>query len=154
MEDGGRGDLRWQGAQYNRRFLQMCSHHLIEPVGVHAGAGLEEGVGREPSWQSARPVIPPLASKSRAWTELNARLVDQCIAYARRTQDLEFKDLLTGRCSRTNGPVWMQLRGLFDGFVEEAVRATTTCLIMADPLATASTRAAAGGQRRGFARGA
>ena len=33
---------------YNRRFLQMCSHYLVDPVGLHAGIGLGEGPGREP----------------------------------------------------------------------------------------------------------
>ena len=42
---------------YNRRFQEMCSHHLVEPVarprargrtmGVHARGWLGEGAGRE-----------------------------------------------------------------------------------------------------------
>jgi len=34
--------------QYNRRFLQMCSHHLIEPVAC-TPPRMGEGSGREPS---------------------------------------------------------------------------------------------------------
>ena len=48
--------------QYNRRFLQMCSHHLIEPVACTPGVGLGEGSGREPGRQSARPAVPPQAA--------------------------------------------------------------------------------------------
>ncbi len=29
--------------QYNRRFLQMCSHHLVEPVACTPAAGWEKG---------------------------------------------------------------------------------------------------------------
>ena len=29
--------------QYNRRFLQMCSHHLVEPVACTPAAGWEQG---------------------------------------------------------------------------------------------------------------
>jgi hypothetical protein len=29
--------------QYNRRFLQMCSHHLIEPVACTPAAGWGSG---------------------------------------------------------------------------------------------------------------
>ena len=29
--------------QYNRRFLQMCSHHLVEPVACTPGSGWEKG---------------------------------------------------------------------------------------------------------------
>jgi transposase len=46
--------------QYNRRFLQMCSHHLIEPVACTPGMG--EGSSREPSRQSARPDVPSQAA--------------------------------------------------------------------------------------------
>ena len=48
--------------QYNRRFLQMCSHHLIEPVACTPGVGLGEGTGREPGRQSARSAVPPQAA--------------------------------------------------------------------------------------------
>jgi transposase len=34
--------------QYNRRFLQMCSHHLVEPVACTPAAGSRERSGREP----------------------------------------------------------------------------------------------------------
>ena len=30
--------------QYNRRFLQMCSHHLVEPVACTPASGWETGV--------------------------------------------------------------------------------------------------------------
>ena len=33
---------------YNRRFLQMCSHYLVEPVACTPAVGLGEGAGREP----------------------------------------------------------------------------------------------------------
>ena len=48
--------------QYNRRFLQMCSHHLIEPGGLHPCGRLGEGPGREPGRQSARPAVPTQAA--------------------------------------------------------------------------------------------
>ena len=39
--------------QYNRRFLQMCSHHLVEPVACTPASGLGERSSREPG--RARP---------------------------------------------------------------------------------------------------
>jgi transposase len=39
--------------QYNRRFLQMCSHHLVEPVACTPASGWEKGEAREPG--RARP---------------------------------------------------------------------------------------------------
>ena len=51
--------------QYNRRFLQMCSHHLIEPVACTPASGWEKGQvrtrlatcvisysGQSPKWQA------------------------------------------------------------------------------------------------------
>ena len=68
----------------------------------------------------------------KSLTELNAWLADQCIAYARRTQHPEFKDRTIWEVFQEERASLMELRGPFDGFVEKAVRATTTCLIMAD----------------------
>jgi hypothetical protein len=40
--------------QYNRRFLQMCSHHLVEPVACTPASGWEKGEAREPGRARAR----------------------------------------------------------------------------------------------------
>src|SRR5690242_21348135 len=32
-----------KGRQYNRRFLQMCAHHLVDPVACTPAAGWEKG---------------------------------------------------------------------------------------------------------------
>ena len=68
----------------------------------------------------------------KSLTELNAWLEDQCIAYAKRTRHPEFKDRTIWDVFEEERASLMQLRGPFDGFVEKAVRASTTCLIMAD----------------------
>jgi hypothetical protein len=68
----------------------------------------------------------------KSLTELNAWLTDQCIAYAKRPQHPEFKDRTIWEVFQEERASLMELRGPFDGFVEKAVRATTTCLIMAD----------------------
>src|ERR1700689_3710391 len=68
----------------------------------------------------------------KSLVELNAWLEDQCIAYARRTSHPEFKDRTIWDVFQDERSSLIELRGPFDGFVEKAVRATTTCLIMAD----------------------
>ena len=57
---------------------------------------------------------------------------DQCVAYAKRPKHPEFKDRTIWEVFQEERTSLMELRGPFDGFVEKAVRATTTCLIMAD----------------------
>jgi hypothetical protein len=64
--------------------------------------------------------------------ELNAWLEDQCVAYAQRTRHPEFKDRTIWEVFQDERASLMALRGPFNGFVEKAVRASTTCLIMAD----------------------
>jgi transposase len=60
---------RGKARRYNRRFLQMCSHHLVEPVACSPASGWEKGPfdklrvrGREPGWQPARSAVPSQAA--------------------------------------------------------------------------------------------
>ena len=117
--------------QYNRRFLQMCSHHLVEPVACTPASGWEKGQVENQVGNLRDQLFRP-KPRVKSLAELNAWLADQCIAYARRTQHPEFKDRTIWEVFQDERASLMELRGPFDGFVEKAVRATTTCLIMAD----------------------
>ena len=117
--------------QYNRRFLQMCSHHLIEPVACTPAAGWEKGQVENQVGALRDQLFRP-KPRVASLVELNAWLADQCIAFAKRTGHPEFKDRTIWEVFQDERSSLMELRGPFDGFVEKAVRATTTCLIMAD----------------------
>ncbi len=117
--------------QYNRRFLQMCSHHLIEPVACTPASGWEKGQVENQVGMLRDQLFRP-KPRVKNLTELNAWLADQCIAYAKRTRHPEFKDRTIWEVFQDERASLMALRGPFDGFVEKPVRATTTCLIMAD----------------------
>ena len=68
--------------QYNRRFLQMCSHHLVEPVACTPASGWEKGqVENQVGLVRERFFTPRLRFKS--YDELNAWLMDKCIAWAK-----------------------------------------------------------------------
>ena len=67
---------------YNRRFLQMCGHYLVEPVACTPASGWEKGqVENQVGLVRERFFTPRLRVKS--YEELNAWLLDQCIAYAK-----------------------------------------------------------------------
>ena len=117
--------------QYNRRFLQMCSHHLIEPVACTPASGWEKGQVENQVGNLRDQLFRP-KPRVKSLTELNAWLADQCIAYAKRTRHPEFRDRTIWEVFQDERAYLMELRGPFDGFVEKAVRATSTCLIMAD----------------------
>ena len=117
--------------QYNRRFLQMCSHHLIEPVACSPASGWEKGQVENQVGNLRDHLFRP-KPRVISLIELNAWLEDQCIVHAKRTKHPEFKDRTIWEVFQDERPSLMELRAPFDGFVEKAVRATTTCLIMAD----------------------
>ena len=67
---------------YNRRFLQMCSHYLVDPVACTPASGWEKGqVENQVGLVRERFFTPRLRFKNL--DELNAWLLDQCIAYAK-----------------------------------------------------------------------
>ena len=117
--------------RYNGRFLQMCSHHLIEPVACTPASGWEKGQV-ENQVGNLRDQMFRLKPRVKSLAELNAWLEDQCVAYAKRIRHPEFKDRTIWDVFEDERVSLMQLRGPFDRFVEKAVRASTTCLIMAD----------------------
>ena len=120
-----------EARQYNRRFLQMCSHHLIEPVACTPASGWEKGQVENQVGNLRDQLFRP-KPRVKSLAELNAWLEDQCIAYAKRTKHPEFKERTIWEVFQGERASLMELRGPFDGFVEKAVRASTTCLIMAD----------------------
>src|SRR4029078_10884717 len=67
---------------YNRRFLQMCSHYLVEPVACTPASGWEKGqVENQVGLVRERFFSPRLRVTS--YDELNAWLLDKCVAHAR-----------------------------------------------------------------------
>jgi hypothetical protein len=117
--------------QYNRRFLHMCSHHLIEPVACTPASGWEKGQV-ENQVGTLRDLLFRPKPRVSSLIELNGWLEDQCIAYAKRHKPPEFKERTIWEVFQEEQASLVELRGPFDGFVEKTVRATTTCLIMAD----------------------
>ena len=76
---------------YNRRFLQMCSHFLVDPVACTPASGWEKGqVENQVGLVRERFFTPRLRVKS--YDELNAWLMDQAIAYAKAHRHPEFRD--------------------------------------------------------------
>ena len=77
--------------QFNRRFLQMCGHYLIEPVACTPAAGWEKGqVENQVGNIRERLFAPRLRVAS--YDELNAWLLDQCVAYAKANKHPEETD--------------------------------------------------------------
>jgi transposase len=117
--------------QYNRRFLQMCSHHLVEPVACTPASGWEKGqVENQVGLVRERFFTPRLRFKS--YDELNAWLLDKCVAYAKAHPHPERPERTVWEAFEEERPKLVPYRGRFDGFHALPVSVSKTCLIRFD----------------------
>ena len=95
---------------YNRRFVEMCSHHLIEPVACTPGAGWEKGqVESQVGHVRGRMFVP--RPRGRSYAEINAWLEDQCIREAKRRRHPTLKDKTVWEVYEQEQPYLMALPG-------------------------------------------
>jgi transposase len=114
--------------RYNRRFLVMCNHYLVEPTACTPASGWEKGqvenqVGNVREWL----FTPKLRLGSLA--ELNEHLAARCLQLARERAHPEQPE-------RKIVEVWDEERAdlrtmpvPFDGFAEKSGRISSTCLV-------------------------
>lgn len=116
---------------YNRRFLQMCSHYLVEPVACTPASGWEKGqVENQVGLVRERFFTPRLRSKNL--DELNAWLLDQCIAYAKAHRHPELTDQTIWGVFEVERPKLVPYAGRFDGFHAVPASVSKTCLVRFD----------------------
>jgi transposase len=121
--------------QFNRRFLQMCSHYLIEPTACTPAAGWEKGqVENQVGLVRERFFTPRLRVTS--YEELNALLLDRCVAYAKAQKHPEIADRTIWQvfeAERTHlVPIASGSTGRFDGFHAVPAAVSKTCLVRFD----------------------
>ena len=116
---------------YNRRFLQMCSHFLVDPVACTPASGWEKGqVENQVGLVRERFFTPRIRVKSYA--ELNAWLMDQAIAYAKAHRHPEFKDRTIWQVFEAERGSLVPYPGRFDGFHAVPASVSKTCLVRFD----------------------
>jgi transposase len=116
---------------YNRRFLQMCSHYLVEPVACTPSSGWEKGqVENQVGLVRERFFTPRLRVKS--YEELNAWLLDQCVAHARAHRHPEQRDQTVWEVFEAERPSLVRYAGRFDGFHAVPASVSKTCLVRFD----------------------
>ncbi len=94
--------------QYNRRFLRMCGHYLVEPVACTPASGWEKGqVENQVGVVRERFFTPRLRVAS--YDELNAWLLDRCVAYAKAHKHPELTDLTVWQVFEAERNVQRQL---------------------------------------------
>jgi transposase len=116
---------------YNRRFLQMCSHYLIDPVACTPASGWEKGqVENQVGLVRERFFTPRLRVKSYA--ELNAWLMDRVIAYAKAHRHPEQREHTVWEMFEAERPSLVPYAGRFDGFHALPASVSKTCLVRFD----------------------
>ena len=116
---------------YNRRFLQMCGHYLVEPVACTPASGWEKGqVENQVGVVRERFFSPRLRVKS--YEELNAWLLDRSIAYAKAHRHPELRDRTVWEVFEAERSSLVPYAGRFDGFHAVPASVSRTCLVRFD----------------------
>ena len=116
---------------YNRRFLQMCSHYLVDPVACTPASGWEKGqVENQVGLVRERFFTPRLRAKS--YDEMNAWLLDHCIVYAQAHRHPELTDQMIWEVFEAERPKLVPYAGRFDGFHAVPASVSKTCLVRFD----------------------
>ena len=117
--------------QYNRRFLQMCSHYLVQPVACTPASGWEKGqVENQVGLVRERFFAPRL--RFRSYDELNAWLLDKCVAYARAQRHVDQPERTIWDVFEEERGKLVEYRGPFDGFHTVPASVTKTCTVRLD----------------------
>jgi transposase len=116
---------------YNRRFLQMCGHYLVDPVACTPASGWEKGqVESQVGTVRQRFFSPRVRVKS--YEELNSWLVDRCIAWAKVHPHPEMPDRTVWEVFEAERPSLVPYAGRFDGFHSVPASVSKTCLVRFD----------------------
>jgi transposase len=116
---------------FNRRFLQMCSHYLVEPTACTPAAAREKGqVENQVGVLRDRLFKPRRRFASRA--EMNAWLIDQCVSYAKAHRHPEFTDRTIWEVFEDERLQLVPYAGRFDGFHAVPAAVSKTCLVRFD----------------------
>ena len=116
--------------KFNRRFLCLANHYLFEPVACTPASGWEKGqvenqVGNVREW-----LFTPLARFS-SFAELNDWLATRCIELAQRYHPTQSQRTIAA-CFADEQPLLRPVTARFDGYVEDMMRVSSTCLVRVD----------------------
>jgi transposase len=123
--------IRGKERKFNSRFLQMCSHYLVEPVACTPGSGWEKGQV-EKQVKNIREWLFTPRPRFKSFEELNSWLADRCTKICQKRKHPEDK-------SRTIWEVFQEEKSSlipnitpFQGYVDTESRVSSTCLIRYD----------------------
>jgi DNA-directed RNA polymerase subunit K/omega len=117
--------------RFNRRFLRMCSHYLVEPTAGTPAAGWEKGQVENQVGNAREPLFTPRLHFAD-YAELNAWLEARCLAQARASAHPEQSDKTVWEVFAAERQSLIEYRGPFDGFREVEVVVSKSSLVRFD----------------------
>jgi transposase len=113
---------------FNRRFLIMADHYMVEPTACSPAAGWEKGqVENQVQTIRGRFFQPRL--KFASLEELNGWLEAECRRWAAMQSHPEQRDMTVAEALAAERPALQPMLAAFDGFHETEHAVTGTCLI-------------------------
>jgi transposase len=117
--------------QFNRRFLQLCSHYLIDPTACTPRSGWEKGQVENQVGTSRERLFTPRL-RFPGYGELNGWLEARCLSLARECRHPEVKDRTIWEVFEDERPALIPYCGPFDGFHEKTLGVQKNCLVQFD----------------------
>lgn len=123
--------LKGKEREYNKRFVQMCSHYLVKPVACTPGAGWEKGQ-IEKQVRDVRGWIFTPRPKFSSLEELNKWLYDRCSEICQTRKHPIYKDKTIYEVFKEEQKSLIPVKAQFEGYVEHECRVSSTSLIRYD----------------------
>jgi DNA-directed RNA polymerase subunit K/omega len=117
--------------RFNRRFLRMCSHYLVDPVACTPAAGWEKGQVENQVGNIREHLFTPRLHFA-SYPELNAWLEARCLAQARESVHPEQTDKTVWEVFEAERASLIAYPGPFDGFHEVEVAVSKSSLVRFD----------------------
>ena len=123
--------LRGKERDFNRRFEELASHYLFEPVACTPAAGWEKGQVENQVRTVRRRFFTP-TRKAASLDDLNHALRAECLQWAKKQRHPVLKDQTVWSVFESERPSLLTLPRAFDGYAERTVRVSSTSLVSFD----------------------
>ena len=123
--------LHGKERKFNKRFMQMCSHYLIEPVACTPAAGWEKGQV-EKQVQDIRNWLFLPRPRFADIAELNSWLADRCQSLSETRKHPTQKDYTIEEIFQKEKEYLVDAGSHFDGYLENECRVSSTSLVRYD----------------------
>jgi transposase len=119
-----------KGRTVNARFSVMCAHYLFDPDFCNVASGWEKGIVEKNVQDSRRRICQEVQGEHfSSYEALNAWLGQRCRALWCELQHPQYHGLSVAEVLELEQAELMPMPAPFDGYVEKAVRVSSTALV-------------------------